>query len=96
MQLWMALRPVPPERGSMRFIPARELTDEIRAICAGQDVEASYPPLEDLGVISPPLSMRAGDATIHSSTVFHSAPRNLTDEPRWAYIVSGSPGECGA
>jgi hypothetical protein len=88
IMIWMALDHVPPERGSMRFVPPAQQTDEFLRIIAEHSVPDSYPLLEDLGVISPPFDLRPGDATIHGSRVFHSAPQNTTGQPRWAYLVS--------
>src|SRR5258705_11203255 len=45
-----------------------------------------YPGLADRYPLSPPLDLRAGDATAHAQYVIHGAPRNTTSEPRWAYI----------
>jgi hypothetical protein len=88
MMVWLALDHVPPERGSMRFVPPDNQTDEFRRIIAEHDVADSYPLLEELGVITPPFDLRPGDATVHGSRVFHSARQNTTAQPRWAYLVS--------
>jgi hypothetical protein len=93
MQLWIALRDMTPEHGTMRFISPDKTTDEVRAICKeyASDPEASYPILEKLGVLSPPVSLKAGDATIHASGTLHSAPPNTSDTPRWGYFISLFP-----
>jgi ectoine hydroxylase-related dioxygenase (phytanoyl-CoA dioxygenase family) len=43
--------------------------------------------------MSPPLHLKAGDATVHSVLVGHGASENQTDEPRWAYICAYIPGD---
>lgn len=93
MQLWIALRDMTPEHGTMRFIPPHKLTDDIRAQISehAADPEASYPALEKLGVLSDPVSLKAGDATIHASGTPHSAPPNTSDTPRWGYFISLFP-----
>jgi len=93
LQVWIALKDVSPAHGSMRFVPGEQVTDEVKQIIAGRSVEESYPDLERLGVLSPPLHYRPGDATIHGSEVFHSAPPNHTTEPRWGYILSLFPSQ---
>jgi hypothetical protein len=93
MQLWVALRDMTPEHGTMRFVSPQNATDEVVAILRehATDPEASYPLLEEMGVISEPLSMRAGDATIHASATWHSAPINRSAAPRWNYMCSLFP-----
>jgi hypothetical protein len=91
MQTWLALTPLTPEHGTMRFVAPRDISDEVRQIVSDYGVEDSYPRLEELGVLSPPLTMRAGDMTIHASPTLHSAPRNVASTPRWAYLVSVFP-----
>jgi hypothetical protein len=95
MQLWVALRDMTPEHGTMRFVAPAMQTSEVREICErlAADPEASYPRLEEMGVISAPISMRAGDATIHSSATLHSAPPNRSDSPRWGYFISLFPAD---
>jgi hypothetical protein len=95
MQLWLALADIPYERGTMRFVAPKNRTEEVEAIATGSgaDPESSYPTLERMGVVSPRNDMKAGDATVHSSATFHSAPANTSDEPRWVYIVSMFPAQ---
>jgi hypothetical protein len=95
MQLWFALNDITPEHGTLRFVAPAKQTPEVREICKelASDPEASYARLEELGAISEPFSMRAGDATIHSSATLHSAPPNRTDTPRWGYFVSVFPAD---
>jgi hypothetical protein len=91
MQTWLALTPLTPEHGTMRFVAPDDQNDEVRAIVQEHSVDDSYPLLEELGVLSPPLTMRAGDMTVHASRTLHSAPRNVAGTPRWAYLVSAFP-----
>jgi hypothetical protein len=90
IQLWLALNDVPPERGSLRFIAPRDDCDEVREILE-QPLLESYTALERRGVLSPPLHFRPGDASFHASNTLHSGPLNVTDEPRWAILVSLIP-----
>lgn len=88
LMLWIALDRIPPERGSMRFVPAQHASPEAREVMAELEVPDTYPELERLGVITEPFDLRPGDGTIHGSAVFHSAPPNVTEVPRWGYVVS--------
>jgi hypothetical protein len=88
LMLWIALDHIPPERGSMRFVPAQNASDEVLQIMKDKEVPDTYPDLERLGVITEPFDLQPGDATIHGSAVYHSAPQNVTDVPRWGYVVS--------
>jgi len=93
MQLWIALRDMTPEHGTMRFISPDKQTDAVRKLCEANaaDPESTYADLEALGVLSEPISLKAGDATIHASGTLHSAPLNRSDTPRWGYFVSVFP-----
>ena len=89
-QFWVALADIPYHRGTMRFVAKRNMSNEVMKIVTAHegDPVATYPLLEKLGVISPRLDLKAGDATVHASTTFHSAYPNSSDEPRWVYINS--------
>lgn len=39
------------------------------------------------------LSYAAGDVTVHSNLCVHSAGLNLTDRPRWTYMVIVNPAD---
>lgn len=91
MQVWIALRRVTPSHGSMRLINPDLYTEKAGKIIAEHSVVDSYPLLEAEGVLSEPYTLEVGDATIHGSAVWHSAPPNTKDEPRWGYIVSTFP-----
>jgi Phytanoyl-CoA dioxygenase (PhyH) len=93
MQLWLALAEVTPEQGSMRFIAPRDLTEDVRGLVQGKAVADTYPELDSLGVLSPPLHLTPGDATVHGSDTFHSAAANMTADPRWGYVLSLFPAE---
>ena len=90
MMFWVALADVSYPQGTMRFIGRREQTDEVLDILTKyeHDPVASYPILEEMGVLSPPMDLKAGDATIHTCGTYHSAPPNSTRTPRWGYLHS--------
>jgi len=91
IQVWFALRKVTPSQGGLRFIPGRSYTEKVARIIAENSVVDSIPLLEAEGVISEPLTLEVGDATIHGSDVWHSAPPNTSEQPRWGYLVSAIP-----
>lgn len=86
--LWMALDHCSPEQGTMRFVNSSDATEEFHRIVQERPLEESFTALEELGIISPPFDMRPGDATVHGSQVYHAAPPNTTDRPRWSYLCS--------
>jgi ectoine hydroxylase-related dioxygenase (phytanoyl-CoA dioxygenase family) len=95
LTFWIALDEIPPERGSMRFLSRSQEAGPLgkMGLLSGQQVTEYYPDLSSRYQMSPPLHMRAGDATIHNGLVVHGAPPNTTDQPRWAYIASYHPAD---
>jgi ectoine hydroxylase-related dioxygenase (phytanoyl-CoA dioxygenase family) len=89
--LWLALNDVPAERGAMRFVAPRNITEEVWRVVRENTLLDSYATLEQQGLISPPLNFKAGDATVHSGATLHSAPANMTDEARWVFNQSMFP-----
>lgn len=89
--VWTALCDLPAAAGTMRFVSPRDWRDpEVRQVLHDnrEDPEPSYAWLEERGVLSPALDMRAGDAVVLGPYTYHSAPANRTAAPRWAYVVS--------
>ena len=43
--------------------------------------------------LAPRLSLAAGDVTVHSHLTSHGAGANLTERPRWAYVVVVQPAD---
>jgi hypothetical protein len=95
LTFWIALDEIPPERGSMRFLSRSQEAGPLgkMGLLSGAEVTDYYPDLTARYELSPPLHMRAGDATIHNGLVVHGAPPNSTDQPRWTYIISYHPGD---
>jgi len=91
---WFALNDVPPERGSMRFLSGSQREGPLgRTLRSGLDLVTQYPSLNEKYEMSPPLDLRAGDATCHHGLVVHSAPPNSTTTPRWGYGVGYFPND---
>jgi len=91
---WFALNDIPPERGSMRFLSGSHREGPLgRTLRGGLDLVTQFPEIADRNPISPPLNLKAGDATCHHSLVVHSAPPNMTDIPRWGYGLGYFPND---
>ncbi|MDB5424290.1 MAG: phytanoyl-CoA dioxygenase [Phenylobacterium sp.] len=93
--IWVAMGDMTPEMGTMRFLSGsfREgpLGDHRRPDGGGRELLEYYPYLEEEYEWSPPMSLKAGDAIVLHVVTIHGAPANLTDQPRWAYIMNYHP-----
>jgi len=89
VNIWLALHDLPPERSTLRFLNGSHRWGVLgRALSdPDNDLVRQYPELERECALSPPIALRAGDATVHHGLVVHHAPPNTTGEPRWAYTV---------
>jgi ectoine hydroxylase-related dioxygenase (phytanoyl-CoA dioxygenase family) len=86
--VWIALDHIPPERGSMRFLTGSHRAGVFgRIVQDGKDLLEVHPELAEDHEMSPPLTYRPGDATVHNSLTVHGAGANTTDRPRWVYVV---------
>jgi ectoine hydroxylase-related dioxygenase (phytanoyl-CoA dioxygenase family) len=95
LSFWIALDDIPPERGSMRFLSGSQKAGPLgkMGLGGGPQLTEYYSDLTDRYPMSPPLHLRAGDATVHNGLVVHGAPPNSTDAPRWAAIMSYHPAD---
>jgi ectoine hydroxylase-related dioxygenase (phytanoyl-CoA dioxygenase family) len=89
LTVWLALADVPADMGSLRFydgshrhgILGRSFTRP------GDDQLSQHPWLKELE-LSPPLDLKAGDATVHHALTVHGAPANRRDRPRLSFTVT--------
>ncbi|NUO98105.1 MAG: hypothetical protein HOV96_33525 [Nonomuraea sp.] len=89
LTVWLALADVPADMGSLRFyggshrcgLLGRSFTRE------GDDQLSQHPWLKELE-LSPPLDLRAGDATVHHALTVHGAPANRRDSARLSFTVT--------
>lgn len=95
VMLWLALAPVSPEMGSLRFIDRGHRRGMIGRYShvEDQDMVDAFPGLEQECGVSPPLHLEAGDATIHDALTPHSAGPNLTDKVRWGLAMTYFPSD---
>jgi hypothetical protein len=94
LTFWFALNDMTPEFGTMRFLSGSHRAGNLgRTRAQGRGTIEYYPELLDEYELSPPLSLQAGDATVHNAQVIHGSPENSTATPRWGYIVAYFPGD---
>ena len=95
MIFWIALDDLPPEKGTMAFLNGSHRFGSLGhfSTYGKGDVFDSYPELLDRCSATELLTYAAGDATVHSNMVVHSAGLNVTDGPRWTYTVMISPAD---
>ena len=93
MVFWMALTDLGPEAGTMSFLNGSHrhgVMGHYTTYGEGNLLDA-YPEVLDDCTDTGPLSYEAGDVTVHSNLCVHSAGRNLTEKPRWTYMVIVNP-----
>lgn len=94
MSFWIALNDIPPERGSLRFLSGSHVEGPLgRTLRGGEDLVVQYPRLPLDHSPSKPIHYHAGDASVHTGLLVHSAPQNLTSVPRWAYAMTCFPAD---
>lgn len=96
MTFWIALADLAPESGTMSFLSGSHrdgVLGHYLTYDEGEDIFDDFPELRDPERLSEPMSYAAGDATVHSVMTVHGAGENLTDGPRWAYIVTANPSD---
>lgn len=94
MTFWIALEDYGPEFGTMSFVSGSQRMGVFGSYhtYGDGDLLDVYPEVRELG-ISEPMRYRAGDVTVHSHLTVHGAGANLTDRPRWAYLVLTQPAD---
>lgn len=94
MTFWISLEDYGPETGTMSFISGSHRLGVMGSYhtYGGGDVRDIYPELLDMEM-SEPMSYAAGDVTVHSHLTIHGAGANLTDKPRWSYLVLTQPAD---
>lgn len=95
MVFWIALEDLPPEKGTMEFLSGSHRFGAMGhyATYGDGNLIDSYPELLDKCPRSGNIRYAAGDVTVHSNLTVHSAGTNVTDDPRWTYIVIVNPAD---
>ncbi|MCT9933126.1 phytanoyl-CoA dioxygenase family protein [Planotetraspora sp. A-T 1434] len=95
LTVWLALVDIPAGMGSLRFYDRSHLYGSLGRSFArdGDDAISQHPWIADLE-LSPPLDLKAGDATVHSALTIHGAAPNAYGTPRlsfaWTYFDAGT------
>jgi len=95
MVFWMALIDLTPDFGTMAFLNGSHrfgAMGHYTTYGRGSLLDA-YPELLDECTATGNLSYSAGDVTVHSNLCVHSAGLNVTDKPRWTYMVIVNPAD---
>ena len=95
MVFWLALTDLTPESGTMAFLNRSHrfgVMGHFATYGRGNLLDA-YPELLDHCTATEHHSYSAGDVTVHSNLCVHSAGLNLTDRPRWTYMVIVNPAD---
>ncbi|MEU0568633.1 phytanoyl-CoA dioxygenase family protein [Nonomuraea sp. NPDC005983] len=89
LTFWLALVDVPADMGSLRFYSGSHRHGLLgRSFTrVGDDQLSQHPWLKELE-LSPPLDLRAGDASVHHALTVHGAPANRRDSPRLSFTVT--------
>ena len=95
MVFWAALTDMTPEKGTMAFLNGSHRFGVMGHYASHGDGNLldSYPELLDDCSSTGNLSYSAGDVTVHSNMTVHSAGTNVTNDPRWTYIVIVNPAD---
>jgi hypothetical protein len=91
MTFWTALEDYGAESGTMSFISRSHRMGVFGAYDVG-DLRDAWPELRDQATTEP-IRYEAGDVTVHSFLTAHGAGANLTDRPRWAYLILTQPSD---
>ncbi len=92
LAFWIALTDIEPKAGTMSFVDRSHrhgTMGNYRAV----DIAEEYPELLEQCSVTGPMRYKAGDATVHSNMLVHSAGENQTDLPRWTYSVLLNPSD---
>lgn len=96
MTFWVALADLEPEAGTMSFHSGSHRLGALGhygTYAQGGSLLDDYPELPERCPGSGPMRYRAGDATVHSVMLAHSAGENRTDAPRWAWLAMTNPAD---
>jgi hypothetical protein len=98
LMFWIAMDDVPAERGSLRFLSGSQRGGPLGRVFKplarnNVDLVEYYEGLDGRYAMSPPLDLAPGDATCHGGLTVHSAPRNMTGQPRWAFMSAYFPAD---
>ncbi|UII69049.1 phytanoyl-CoA dioxygenase family protein [Pseudomonas sp. HN11] len=94
LNIWIALVDLTPEMGTMQFLSRSHRAGMLGRYFNRRDnvtLLDEHPWVLDEFEMSPPISLKAGDATVHDMNVIHAAPANSSTTPRWVYSTLWLP-----
>lgn len=95
MTFWTPLTDMGPEKGTMAFLNGSHrqgVMGDYRTYGDGNLLDA-FPDLIGKCPSSGYLSLEAGDVTVHSDLCVHAAGQNVSDGPRWTYLLQVNPAD---
>jgi len=94
MTFWIPLEAYGPVTGTMSFLNRSHRLGVLGNYTSygGKDIRDVFPELRDCEE-SPQIDYALGDVTVHSHLMVHGAGMNMTDRPRWAYLVLPQPAD---
>ncbi|MFI6909559.1 phytanoyl-CoA dioxygenase family protein [Nonomuraea sp. NPDC050394] len=89
LTIWLALADVPADMGALRFYTGSHRHGLLGRsfVGAGDDQLSQHPWLKELE-LSPPLDLKAGDATVHHALTVHGAPANRRESARLSFTAT--------
>lgn len=90
---WIALTELGGESGTMQFFTGSHREGTLGNYRTYQNILDIYPELGTRCELSEPMTYSVGDVTVHNNLTVHGAGENLTDQPRWAYLVIVNPSD---
>jgi hypothetical protein len=94
LTFWFPLEAYGPDAGTMSFVEGSHRSGVLGDYTTYGDRDAleMFPELRALKM-SEQMTYELGDVTVHTHLTVHGAGANVTDRPRWAYIVVTQPAD---
>jgi len=94
LTFWFPLEAYGPDAGTMSFVSGSHRRGVLGdyTTYGGLDALGVFPELQRLEMTEP-ISYELGDITVHTHLTVHGAGPNLTDRPRWAYLLVTQPSD---
>lgn len=94
MTFWLSLEDYGPDSGTMSFVNRSHQSGVVGSYrtYGGGDALDVYPEFREMG-LTEQMTYAAGDVTVHSHLTVHGGGANMTDKPRWAYIMLVQPAD---
>jgi ectoine hydroxylase-related dioxygenase (phytanoyl-CoA dioxygenase family) len=92
MTMWFPLEAYGPESGTMSFVNKSHLGGVRGDYTTYGDGDAltAFPELNDLEM-SEAMTYELGDISVHTHLTIHGSGPNMTDKPRWGYLLVTTP-----